>query len=88
MALGANPRLILRMVLLQGVRLVVVGAAAGVVAALLATKYIESQLFGISRADPMTMLSAIMLLIVIATLACLIPARRALRVEPTSALRA
>jgi putative ABC transport system permease protein len=86
-ALGADPRLIVRMVLLQGVRLVVIGAAIGLIAALAATRYIESQLFGVTSSDPLTLLAAVMTLFAVALVACAVPASRALRVDAADVLR-
>jgi predicted permease len=86
-ALGADPRIIVRMVLLQGVRLVVIGAAIGLVAALAATRYIESQLFGVTPTDPVTLLVAVMTFFVAALVACVVPASRALRVDAAAVLR-
>jgi predicted permease len=86
-ALGARPRAIVRMILLQGVRLVIIGSVSGVLVALAVTRYIESQLFGVTPSDPLTLVAAFALFAVVATAACLIPARRALGVDPTTALR-
>ena len=86
-ALGAHPRLIVRMVLLQGLRLVAIGAVIGLVAALAATRYVESQLFGVTPSDPLTLLVAVMTFVGVALLACAVPAFRALRVDAAAALR-
>jgi putative ABC transport system permease protein len=86
-ALGAKPWSIVRLVLAQGLRLIAVGSVIGVAIAVAATRYIEHQLFGVAPSDPVTMLTACALFLGIATVACVVPALRALRVEPTAALR-
>jgi predicted permease len=87
MALGAEPRDVLRLVLGQGLRLAVIGVAIGIVAALVLTRLLTTLLFGIQPSDPLTIASVALLLTGIALLACWIPAHRATRVAPTVALR-
>ena len=90
MALGANRARVLRMVLRQGMTLTVVGVAVGVGAAFVLTKYVEtltSMLFGIEARDPVTFIAIPLGLTLVALLACLLPARRATRVDPLVALR-
>jgi ABC-type antimicrobial peptide transport system permease subunit len=87
MALGARRIHVLRMVLGQGIRLIVVGLAIGVAAALALTRLMASLLFGVSSSDPLTFLSVAFLLMLVALAACAIPARRAMRVDPMRALR-
>jgi predicted permease len=87
MALGASARQILDQVLGQGVRLVVVGVGAGLVAGALATRLLSSLLFGVSATDPLTFAAVALLLVGVALLACAVPALRAVRIEPTTALR-
>ncbi len=88
MALGADPRDVLGMVVRQGVKLATVGIAIGLGAALAVTRLMTSLLYGVSPSDPLT-LAAVVLVIAVATLlACYIPARRAMRLDPTAALRA
>ena len=87
MALGAEPRDILSMVLRQSVGIVAVGLALGLGAAFAGTRAIANFIVGIKPTDPITFVSVIALLSAIALLACWIPARRATRVSPLSALR-
>ncbi len=87
MALGAEPRDILRMVLRQSVGIVAVGLAIGLAAALAGTRAIADLIVGIKPTDPATFLTVIVLLSAIALVACWIPARRATRVSPLTALR-
>jgi putative ABC transport system permease protein len=86
-ALGAQRRDILRMVLRQGIFATVAGVAIGVVAALALTRLLSSLLFGVSPGDWVTFVSVGVLLLVVALVACSIPARRATRVDPIVALR-
>jgi putative ABC transport system permease protein len=87
MALGAAPREILGMVLRSGLLLTLVGIALGLAAGLGLTRLIQSLLFGVSATDPATFVVVPLLLTAVAALACLIPARRAARVDPMIALR-
>jgi putative ABC transport system permease protein len=87
MALGAQQGNILRMVLLWGLRLVAAGAVIGIVASLELTKFIASQIWGISATDPATFEGVAILLLAVAMAACWIPARRAMKIEPMEALR-
>jgi len=87
LALGASHGAILRWVLSQGMWLTVVGATLGVATALAATSLLRSLLFGIARTDPITYAGLVLLLAVVALLACYIPARRATKVDPLVALR-
>jgi predicted permease len=87
MALGAERRNIIWMVLRETVVLVLVGVAIGVPAALLATRLIASQLFGLGAADPLTLLAAATLLSGVGVLAGFLPARKASKVNPLIALR-
>jgi putative ABC transport system permease protein len=87
MALGADRRDVLWLVLRDALRLVLVGAALGVPAALAAARLVASQLFGISAADPGAVVAATLALLVVAAVAGYLLARRATRVDPLVALR-
>src|SRR5437016_5831078 len=87
MALGAKPTNILGMVLRQGITLTLIGVAFGVVATLGATRLISSMIFGVSPYDPLTFVAVAAILSIVALLACYIPARRAMKVDPMVALR-
>ena len=86
-ALGAQRRDVLRMVVKQGLVLVVFGSTAGIIASLAATRFLQSLLFGVRPTDPWTFAAVCALLIFVGMLACYIPARRATRVDPMVALR-
>jgi predicted permease len=87
MALGAQLRDVLRLVLNHGLKLTFIGAVIGVVGAYLATRAIKSVLYGVSATDPLTFVSVSVLLITVALVACYVPARRATKVDPLIALR-
>ena len=87
MALGANPGSVLAMVIRQGITLALVGVAIGIIAALGVTRLVSSMIFGITPYDPLTFLVVAAVLVAVAFLACFIPARRAMRVDPMIALR-
>jgi putative ABC transport system permease protein len=87
MALGAKPGDMLKLVVGQGFRLASVGVTAGLAGALASTRLMKSLLFGISAHDPLTALAVSGALIVVALLACYLPARRAMKVDPMIALR-
>ena len=87
MALGAQRSSILRMVLKKGIVLTVLGAAIGLAAAFVLTRWMSSMLFGISASDPWTYVLVLLIALGAALLACSVPARRATRVDPLVALR-
>jgi putative ABC transport system permease protein len=87
MALGAQRPDILKLILGQGMKLVLAGIALGLSGALALMRLIESLLFGVSPTDPLTFAGAAIFLCVVAALACWIPARRATAVDPLIALR-
>jgi putative ABC transport system permease protein len=87
MALGAQRRDVLRLVLGEGMWISAIGVAVGFAAALVLTRFLSSQLFGVSATDPLTFSSVALLLAAVALLACYVPARRAMRVDPLVALR-
>ncbi|HUO30899.1 MAG TPA: FtsX-like permease family protein, partial [Bryobacteraceae bacterium] len=87
MALGAQYQDMLRLVLGEGMRMALAGLAVGVAAALGMTRLMVQELFGIVPQDPLTFLGVATLLMLVALLACYVPARRAARVDPMAALR-
>lgn len=87
MSLGAMPRNILRLVLAEGLRPALLGAAAGLLASWGLTRFVAQFLYGVKPLDPATLVGGTVALLVIAALACFIPARRAMRVAPMVALR-
>lgn len=87
MAIGASQRQILRMVLLRGMRLALVGAFIGLALTLALTRLIGKLLYQVSATDVPTFLAVTALLLAVAAMACWLPARRAMRVDPIIALR-
>jgi putative ABC transport system permease protein len=87
MALGARPADVLRLILGEGLKLVLVGAALGIVLALIATRFLTTMIYGVSATDPLIFASVITLLVAVSLSACYVPARRAMRVDPIVALR-
>ena len=86
-ALGAATRDVLRLILGEGLRTVLVGAALGLAGALVLTRTVSSLLFGVTATDPIAFGSVTLLLLAAALLACYLPARRAAKVDPVVALR-
>ena len=88
LALGAQPRQVMVQVIREGLVLALAGVAIGLVAALAASRAIDSFLFGIDPFDPATFGGVAVVLLAVAFVACYIPSRKALRVDPIVALRA
>jgi putative ABC transport system permease protein len=86
-ALGASRESIFALILRQGMTLTGLGVAIGIAGAIAASEAIASMLFGVSRLDPFTYLGVLVLLLGVSAVACWVPARRAMRVDPMEALR-
>ena len=87
MALGAQQNAILKMILAKGVRLVAAGIVIGLFASYALTRFLASQIWGVSPRDPWTYATVIAILALVGLAACLLPARRAAGVDPLIALR-
>jgi len=87
MAMGAGAGDVLGLVLGQALRLALAGVAAGAIGALALTRLIRGLLFGVSSFDPTTFAAMACILIAVTLLACVVPAKRAIRVDPLVALR-
>jgi ABC-type antimicrobial peptide transport system permease subunit len=87
MALGAKRSQIVRMVVVQGLKAVLAGVAIGIAGAFALTRFLSSQLYGVTATDAQTFGAASLFLILVALLACYLPAHRASRVDPITALR-
>jgi putative ABC transport system permease protein len=87
MALGARPRQILELIIRQGLTLAALGIVIGLAGAFAATRVLSVILYGVSARDPVTFAGISLVLILIAILACYVPARRAMSVDPMVALR-
>jgi putative ABC transport system permease protein len=88
MALGAEPRKVVLLMLRQGLGLTLIGTAVGLAAALALTRLMSSLLFGVRASDPVTFAAIVLLLMIVSLVACYLPARRAARIDPLIALRA
>lgn len=88
LAVGATAAALARLVIGQGLRLVLSGVVAGLGVAFFLGRLLEARLYGVTARDPIALLASVFLLIVVALLACWIPARRAARTDPMTALRA
>lgn len=88
MALGAEARHVLRLVVRQGLSMALIGVAIGIVASVALSRWIEGLLFGVTANDPLTLAWVVAVLLTVALIACYVPAWRATRVNPTTALRA
>jgi putative ABC transport system permease protein len=87
LALGAQAKDVLRLVLQQGMALAILGEAIGLLAALASTRLLKGLLFGVTPTDPLIFIAVFQLLALVAFIACYLPARRATRVDPLVALR-
>jgi putative ABC transport system permease protein len=87
MALGAQTRDVMRMIMRQGMGMTLVGVCLGLVGGLALSRVVSGLLFGVSATDPLTFAGVALLLTLVALVACLVPARRATRVDPMTALR-
>jgi putative ABC transport system permease protein len=87
MALGARPSDVMKMVLSQGTKMAGIAIGIGLVAAFAFTRVMSTRLFEVRVTDPVTFAAVVVLLAVVALLACYIPARRATKVDPMVALR-
>jgi putative ABC transport system permease protein len=87
MALGAQRSNVLLLVVGQGIKLAALGVVIGIAAALGLTRLMASLLFGVSANDPITFAAAALILLLVAVVACYIPARRAIAADPMNALR-
>jgi putative ABC transport system permease protein len=87
MAVGAQRSDVMRLILSEGMSLIFVGLAVGLVVSLASTRFLSSMLFGVSARDPFTIAGVCMLLALVALGACYIPARQAVGVDPMVALR-
>jgi ABC-type antimicrobial peptide transport system permease subunit len=87
MALGAQHRDVMRLVLGEGAKMTLVGVAGGAAAALGLTRLMVNELFGVTPQDPLTFAAVAIVLTLVALLACYLPARHAVRIDPMVALR-
>jgi putative ABC transport system permease protein len=88
MAIGARPSDVVRMILGGGLKLALIGVVIGLAGAVALARYVETLLFEVAPSDPVSYAATSLLLIAVATIACYVPARRAMRVDPLVALQA
>jgi ABC-type antimicrobial peptide transport system permease subunit len=88
MAIGAAPRQVLGMVLGGGMKLALIGVAIGIAGALVLARLVQTMLFEVAPSDPTSYAATAILLLAIAAVACYVPARRAMRVDPLVAMQA
>jgi ABC-type antimicrobial peptide transport system permease subunit len=86
-ALGASTAGIVRLVLRQGMSITLTGLAIGILGALTLAKVVQTLLFGVKPTDPVTYVGVGLMILVVALIACLVPANRAMRVDPLVAIR-
>jgi putative ABC transport system permease protein len=87
MAVGASRADVLKLVMAQGTRLAAAGSASGLLGALALTRWTRSLLFAIGATDPETLAAVTLLMVAVVIVACFVPAYRAIRVDPLTALR-
>lgn len=87
MALGARKRDAFKLIIMQGMKLVLLGVALGLAVAFAATRGVSTLLYGVSATDPLTFIGISLLLVAVALIACLFPTRRATKVDPMIVLR-
>jgi putative ABC transport system permease protein len=87
MAIGAAPRTVARLVLWDGLKMTAAGSVAGVAAAFALTRYLESLLYGVASRDAVVFIAVVLTVFAVSAAACLIPARRAAKVDPATVLR-
>lgn len=88
MALGAGVGAVLVMVMRQGMAVAGAGVAGGLIASVALTRYLGAMLFGVTARDPATFVALAAVMSIVSALACYVPARRAARVDPLTAIRA
>ncbi|HEY9461652.1 MAG TPA: FtsX-like permease family protein, partial [Vicinamibacterales bacterium] len=86
--LGANRRSLIQLVFREGLVLTIIGSVIGLALAILASRFLETMLFGVSRLDAVTYISVVTLLLLTSAVACWLPAWRASRLDPNAILRA
>ena len=87
MALGADPSVVRGMVLTDGLRLVLIGLGVGIVGAITLSRFLASQLFGVDPREPFVYAAVATALLAVGMVACFVPARRATKVSPVTAMR-